>query len=61
MDALKEWTSELMVDTIVAAVVTLLLYVVGLDHSWEDASRTFIMSFLIMFVLGAYRKIKNKK
>ena len=65
MDGIKEWTTELAVDTIVAAVVTLLLYVAGriagFETTWDDASQTFIMSFLIMFVLGLYRKIKNKR
>ena len=65
MDGIKEWATELAVDTIVAAVVTLLLYVagriVGFETSWDDASQTFIMSFLIMFVLGMYRKMKNKR
>ena len=48
MEYLKEWLSELLLDTIVAAVVTLLFYIIRLDQTWEDASRTFIMAFLVM-------------
>lgn len=65
MDGIKEWTTELLVDTIVAAVVTLLVYVVGRiagnESSWSDITQTYMMSFLIMFVLGVYRKLRHKK
>jgi hypothetical protein len=64
MDGIKEWTKELALDTIVATVVTLLVYIIGIiagaKTSWDDAAQTFIMSFLIMFVLGVYRKIKKQ-
>ncbi len=60
MNELKQWSMELLLDTIVAAVVTVLFQLIRLDHTWDDASRTFIMSFLIMFALGVYRKIKKK-
>lgn len=58
---MKEWLNEIVIDTIVAVVVTLLLYVVGADQTWDDAARTFIMSFLIMFVLGVFKKMKQNK
>ena len=61
MEYLKEWLSELLLDTIVAAVVTLLFYIIRLDQTWEDASRTFIMAFLVMLAMGIFRRIKKKK
>ena len=61
MEYLKEWLSELLLDTIVAAVVTLLFYIIRLDQTWEDASRTVIMAFLVMLAMGIFRRIKNNK
>ena len=61
MDYLKEWLSELLLDTIVAAVVTLLFYIIRLDQTWEDASRTFIMAFLVMLAMELFRRIKKNK
>ena len=61
MEYLKEWLSELLLDTIVAAVVTLLFYIIRLDQTWEDASRTFIMAFLVMLAMGRFRRIKKNK
>ena len=61
MEYLKEWLSELLLDTIVAAVVTLLFYIIRLDQTWEDASRTFIMAFLVMLAMGIFRIIKKNK
>jgi hypothetical protein len=61
MEYLKEWLSELLLDTIVAAVVTLLFYIIRLDQTWEDASRTFIMAFLVMLAMGIFRRIKKNK
>ena len=45
MDELKKWLPELLLDTIVAAVATLLCYILGLEDSWQDASQTFIIAF----------------
>ena len=61
MEYLKEWLSELLLDTIVAAVVTLLFYIIRLDQTWEDASRTVIMAFLVMLAMGIFRRIKKNK
>ena len=61
MEYLKEWLSELLLDTIVAAVVTLLFYIIRLDQTWEAASRTFIMAFLVMLAMGIFRRIKKNK
>ena len=58
---MKEWLNEIIVDTIVAVVAALLLYIIGADRTWDDAARTFIMSFLIMFVLGVFKKMKRNK
>ena len=60
MDELKKWLPELLLDTIVAAVATLLCYILGLEDSWQDASQTFIIAFAIMFILGIYNRKKNR-
>lgn len=61
MDELKKWLPELLLDTIVAAVATLLCYVLGLEDSWSGAGQTFIIAFVIMFILGIYNRKKNKE
>ena len=61
MDELKKWLPELLLDTIVAAVATLLCYILGLEDSWQDASQTFIIAFAIMLILGIYNRKKNSK
>ena len=61
MDELKKWIPELLLDTIVAAVATLLCYILGLEDTWQEASQTFIIAFAIMFILGIYNRKKNKK
>jgi uncharacterized membrane protein YjjP (DUF1212 family) len=61
MDELKKWLPELLLDTIVAVVATLLCYILGLEDSWQEASQTFIIAFAIMFILGIYNRKKNKK
>ena len=58
---MKEYVTELVLCTIVAAVVTLLFYGVGMDHSWQDAANTFGVTFLVMFVLGLYQRHKKNK
>ena len=60
MDELKKWLPELLLDTIVAAVATLLCYILGLEDTWQEASQTFIIAFAIMFILGIYNRKKNK-
>ncbi|MCR4603650.1 MAG: hypothetical protein K5683_09005 [Prevotella sp.] len=61
MDELKKWLPELLVDTIVAAVATLLCYLLGLEDTWQEASQTFIIAFVVMFVLGIYNRRKRNK
>ena len=61
MDELKKWIPELLLDTIVAAVATLISYLLGLEDSWEDASQTFFIAFAIMFLLGIWNRRKKKQ
>ena len=61
MDELKKWLPELLLDTIVAVVATLLTYIVGLEKTWNEAFQTFFIAFAIMFLLGIYNKRKNNK
>ena len=58
---MKEWFIELAQNTIIATVITLLCYVLGIDKSWEDAANTFGIAFLVMFVLGLWSKLKKKQ
>ena len=60
MDELKKWIPELLLDTIVAAVATLLCYILGFEDTWQEASQTFIIAFVVMFALGIYNRRKNK-
>ncbi len=61
MDELKKWIPELLLDTIVAVVATLLCYMLGLEESWQEASQTFIIAFVVMFALGIYNRKKKKQ
>ncbi|MBP5340017.1 MAG: hypothetical protein J6Z14_12085 [Prevotella sp.] len=58
---MKEYLAEMATCTIVAAVVTLLFYIIGFDKSWQDASTTFGTSFLVMFALGVWNRLKKKE
>ena len=58
---MKQYAIEVLLCTIVAAVVTLLFYMIGMDKSWEDAASTFGVTFLVMFVLGVYNRLKGNK
>ncbi len=57
---MKKIAAELLICTIVAAVCTLLSYVLGLEESWQTASNTFGVAFLTMFVVGLFLKNKHK-
>ena len=61
MEYLKEWLSELLLDTIVAVVATLFCYILGLEESWQEASQTFVIAFVVMFALGIYNRRKKKE
>jgi len=58
---MRQYFIEIVLCTIVAAVVSLSFYLLGLDKSWQDTSTTFGMTFLVMFVLGVYARMKNNK
>jgi uncharacterized membrane protein len=61
MDELKKWLPELAVCTIVAAFATLFTYILGLEDTWNEAFQTFLIAFVIMFVLGIYNRKKSNK
>jgi len=61
MKELKKWIPELLLCTIVAALATLLTYILGLEKTWADASQTFLIAFVVMFVMGIYSRRKNDK
>ena len=61
MNELKKWLSELLLCTIVAAVATLLTYILGLEKTWNEAFQTFVIAFAVMFFLGVYNRRKNKQ
>jgi len=56
---MKKYLIELLICTIVAAVCTLISYVLGLEQSWQSAANTFGVAFLTMFIVGLF--LKNKK
>ena len=58
---MREYVTELVLCTIVAAVVTLLFYIIGMDHSWQDAANTFGVTFLVMFIIGVFNRLKKKQ
>ena len=61
MNELKKWIPELLADTIVATVATLICYILGLEETWQDAFQTFLIAFVVMFVLGLYNRKKSTK
>ena len=61
MNELKKWAYELALCTIVAVVVTLLFYIIRLDRTWEDVSQTFISAFIVVFILGLWRRYEERK
>ena len=56
---MKDYLIELALCTGVAAVCTLVSYLLGLEESWQSAANTFGIAFLTMFVVGIF--LKNKK
>ena len=58
---MKQYLFEVLLCTIVAAVVTLLFYIIGLDKSWQDAANTFGICFLVSFIVGVYNRLKKGK
>ena len=63
MSKLRKILYEVLGCTIVAAVITLLTYLVfGIDKTVTEAVTTFLIAFSVMFITGIYynRKRKNK-
>ena len=58
---MKQYLVEITICTIVAAVATLLFYIIGLDKTTQDAATTFGTCFLVMFVLGIWNRLKKKQ
>lgn len=58
---MKQYLIEILVCTIVAAIATVIFYIIGMDKSWQDASTTFGTCFLVMFVLGVYARLKKNQ
>ncbi len=56
---MKDYLIELALCTVVAALCTLVSYLLGLEESWQSAANTFGIAFLTMFVVGIF--LKNKK
>ena len=57
---MKQYLVEIGICTIVAAVATLLFYIIGLDKTAQEAATTFGTCFLVMFVLGMWNRLKRK-
>ena len=57
---MRQYVAEIAVCTIVAAVATLLFYIIGLDKTAQEAATTFGTCFLVMFVLGMWNRLKKK-
>ena len=57
---MRQYVAEITVCTIVAAVATLLFYIIGLDKTAQEAATTFGTCFLVMFVLGMWNRLKKK-
>ena len=58
---MKQYLIEILLCSIVAAIATVIFYIIGLDKSWQDASTTFGTCFLVMFVLGVYARLKKNQ
>ena len=56
---MKEYLVEIAICTIVAAVATLLFYIIGLDKTTQEAATTFGTCFLVMFVLGMWNRYRK--
>lgn len=58
---MKKYLADMVLCTIVAGMITLLWYILGIDKSWNGAAATFGSSFLIMVVLGLWKRNKETK
>ena len=57
---MKEYIIDFVTGTIVAAVLTLISYIVGLDKTWNDAAQTYGICFVVYIALSLFGKYKNK-
>ena len=57
---MKEYLIDFVTGTIVAAVLTLLSYIVGFDKTWDDAAQTFGMCFVVYIALKLFSNLRNK-
>ena len=57
---MKEYIIDFVTGTIVAAVLTLISYIVCLDKTWNDAAQTYGICFVVYIALSLFGKYKNK-
>ena len=57
---MKEYVIDFVTGTIVATILTLLSYIVGLDKTWDEAARTYGICFVVYIALTLFGKLKNK-
>ena len=58
---MKQYLTEIAICTIVAAVATLLFYLLGMDKTAPECATTFGTCFLVMFVLGLIERYRKKQ
>ena len=56
---MKEYIIDFVTGTIVAAVLTLISYSVGLDKTWGDAAQTYGICFVVYIALTLFSKVKK--
>ena len=57
---MKEYLIDFVTGTIVATILTLLSYIVGLDKTWDEAAQTYGICFVVYIALTLFGKLKNK-
>ena len=57
---MKEYLIDFVTGTIVAAVLTLISYIVGFDKTWNDAAQTYGICLVVYIALTLFSKLKNK-
>jgi hypothetical protein len=57
---MKDYLIDLATGTIVAAVLTLLAYILGFDKTWSDAAETYGICFFVYVALSIFSRIKKK-
>ena len=57
---MKEYVIDVVTGTIVATILTLLSYIVGLDKTWDEAAQTYGICFVVYIALTLFGKLKNK-